>query len=195
MKRYWIEVYSDGTIAQSISLDSDTEPNTIRHGTTMVEVDTQVNPSDYFYKDGIVKYKGIQPAPGMTYDTELEQWVDPRPLSAFQAIQWNKIKMKRAAIEFGGFEWMDSVFDSDSVSQSRIQGAVLLASMAGDGFAIDWTLQDNTVITLSYNDLMEVAGALSQHVASTHAQARTLRTAIEAATTREDVEAIVWPSS
>jgi len=93
--------------------------------------------------------------------------------------------------EFGGFTWDGSPFDSDAISQSRIQGAVQLAATA-PGFTIDWTLANNSVRNLSAADLANVGAALGMHVATQHAKARTLRSQIEAATTVAEVDAVTW---
>lgn len=111
--------------------------------------------------------------------------------------RWAEIKAQRDAHEFGGFVWDGSTFDSDPISQSRITGAVvmaLLAAQAGQPFAQDWTLADSQTRTLSGAEMMAVGIALGGHVGSVHASARTLRAAIEAATTPEELELLTWPA-
>lgn len=132
-----------------------------------------------------------QPSPHHTFDYTTKQWIDPRTLSDLQAAKWAQIKRDRDEAEFGGFTWDGSPFDSDAISQSRIQGAVQLAAMA-PGFTIDWTLANNTARNLSAADLANVGAALGMHVAAQHAKARTLRSQIEAATTVAEVDAVTW---
>lgn len=131
------------------------------------------------------------PSPAHTFDYTTKQWVDPRTLSDLQAAKWAQIKRDRDEAEFGGFTWDGSPFDSDAISQSRIQGAVQLAAMA-PGFTIDWTLANNSVRNLSAADLANVGAALGMHVATQHAKARLLRSQIEAATTAAELGAVVW---
>jgi hypothetical protein len=92
------------------------------------------------------------------------------------------MKASRTLAEHGGFTWDGSVFDSDPTSQNRITGAVTLA-MLSPAFAIDWTLADNTVRTLSQTDMMQVGAALGVHVGTQFAKAQAFRTLIYAAST------------
>ena len=135
--------------------------------------------------------QGESPDPAFYFDVALAQWVDPRALQDFKATQWTQIKQARAQAEYAGFTWDGSTFDSDATSQNRITGAVTLAQMSA-AFSIDWTLADNTVRTLNQGEMLQVGAALGAHVAAQFSYAQSLRTAIEAATTREQVEAVVW---
>lgn len=145
----------------------------------------------HYVHEGLVLPLPTQPSPHHTFDYTTKQWVDPRTLSDLQVAKWAQIKRDRDEAEFGGFTWDGSPFDSDAISQSRIQGAVQLAAMA-PGFTIDWTLADNTVRALSGSELAAVGVALGLHVGTQHAKARVLRTQIEAATTATEVEAVAW---
>jgi hypothetical protein len=108
------------------------------------------------------------------------------------------IKAQRTSVENKGFTWDSSQFDCDPTSQSRIQGAVQLAMMSissSTSFSIDWTLADNSVRTLSASEMVQVGIAMGQHIITTHETYRTLKAAIEAATTAEEVAAVTWPTS
>lgn len=118
-------------------------------------------------------------------------WEDRRTLADHRAAQWSLIKQARTQAEHAGFTWDGSTFDSDTTSQNRITGAVQLAQL-NPAFSIAWTLQDNTVRQLSAADMTAVGVALGTHVATQFAKAQTLRNQIDAAMTREQVEAVVW---
>lgn len=152
----------------------------------------------YRSADGSLREMGPRPSPFHVFDYAIKQWVDPRGLDELKAEQWAKIKASRDAEEFGGFEWDGSTFDSDQMSQSRIQGAVQMAQLALDtgnaSWSIDWTLQDNTVRTLTAAQMVDVGVTMASHISACHATARALRARLEAASTREEVEAIVWTS-
>lgn len=135
--------------------------------------------------------KPTQPDSAHVFDYTTKQWYDPRTLNDIKLAKWAIIKQARSSAEFGGFTWDGSPFDSDAISQSRIQGAVQLAAMA-PGFTIDWTLANNSVRNLSTADLANVGAALGMHVAAQHAKARLLRSQIEAATTVAEVDAVTW---
>jgi hypothetical protein len=118
-------------------------------------------------------------------------WHDPRTLADHKAAQWELIKQARSQAEYAGFTWDGSTFDSDTLSQNRITGAVTLAQLS-PGFTINWTLADNSTRTLNQADMIAVGVALGQHVQTQFTKAQALRVAIEAATTPEQVAAVVW---
>jgi len=137
---------------------------------------------------------GLLASPELSGATALPDALDT--LDGAKVRKWAAIKTKREEVEFGGFVMGASTFDSDTVSQGRITGAVvlaMLATQAGMPFSQDWTLADNTSIPLDAPGMMAVGAALGQHVGGTHAVARTLRAAIEAATTLEELEEVQWP--
>lgn len=118
-------------------------------------------------------------------------------LEKAKAKQWSIIKITRDRREFGGFNWNNLNFDSDSQSQSRIQGGVqlaVLAQQASQVFSIVWTLQDNSVVSLNAQEMVAVGQALAVHVQTIHETARTLREQINSASTVEEVESVQWPA-
>jgi hypothetical protein len=124
------------------------------------------------------------------WDVPTKAWVDTRTIDQVRADKWNEIKAARDVAEYGGFVWDGSTFDSDETSQRRLQGAVLLVQIAQQ--PIDWTLSDNSVRTLSAQDVVAVGEAMGQLVQSAHAKSRALRVQIDQAATMEEVMAISW---
>lgn len=121
--------------------------------------------------------------------------LDLRTLADRKAEKWSAIKRARSAFEFGGFTWDGSAFDSDPASQSRIQGAAQLATLAslnGQPFSVQWTTADNSVRELSGHDVIQVGVALGAHVLASHAHGRQLRASIEAAQSSEELEQVSW---
>jgi hypothetical protein len=155
-------------------------------------------PGEPFYmQDGAPVLMPPRPSEVHTFDYAAKQWTDPRTLAQIKAAQWAAIKAERSAREFGGFTWDGSAFDSDAISQSRIQGAAQLAQLAIAGaqpFSIDWTLADNSTRTLNATEMISVGIAMGAHIETQHGIARTLRQQINAATTTEQVEAVAWPA-
>ena len=133
----------------------------------------------------------MRPAPHCIFDFATKQWQDPRTLADLKAQQWALIKQARTQAEYAGFTWDGTTFDSDAISQQRISGAVTLAQMSPD-FVIDWTLADNSVRTLIRAEMVAVGIALGMHVQAQFARAQGLRLQIEAASTPEQVAAVVW---
>lgn len=136
-----------------------------------------------------------QPSPAHVWNWATKQWIHSLTEARVQA--WDRIKASRDAAEFGTFTWNDHVFDGDSESQRRIQGAAQLAILAqamGQPFSIDWTLANNAQVALSASDMVGVGSALGQKVSSVHGTARGLREVIQGALTQNQLDAIQWPS-
>lgn len=116
-------------------------------------------------------------------------------LDAVKARAWAAIKDARDSAMFGGFTHDGMSFQSDDVSQRNIQGAVQLATLAAASnqpFSIGWTLTDNTTVSLTGDQMIAVGLALGAFVQAQFSKGVALRAQIEAATTPEEVQAIVW---
>lgn len=117
----------------------------------------------------------------------------PAPtLDEIKTLKWNEIKAERDKAEQSGCPYMDSILDSDSLSVQRINTAVQAAQVVGDSFAVDWTMQDNTVIHMTYADVLGMPAALAVFSNDLHEKARGLREQINEAETAAEVEAITW---
>lgn len=106
--------------------------------------------------------------------------------------KWEEIKAARDKAEQSGCPYMDSVLDSDSLSVQRINTAVQAAQVIGEAFEVDWTMQDNTVIHMTYADVLGMPAALAVFSNELHMKARKLREQINAANRVEEVNAISW---
>lgn len=127
---------------------------------------------------------GEKPSEVHEFDYTAKKWSDPRSLDQVKEEKWNKIKLQRNQLEFGGFEFDGNIYDSDPVSQGRIMGA------AGAGIDQVWTLADNTTVELSASQLQQLYAALQAHIASVHERGRIARQLLFDAKTKEEVEAI-----
>jgi hypothetical protein len=132
-----------------------------------------------------------QPSPHHVFNYTTKQWDDPRTLADLKAAQWSLIKSARSQAEYAGFTWDGSTFDSDTLSQNRITGAVTLAQLS-PGFTINWTLADNSTRTLNQADMIATGVALGVHVQTQFAKAQGLRLQIDAASTPGQVAVVVW---
>ena len=121
----------------------------------------------------------------MEFDYTDKSWKDFRSLSEIKVKKWESIKAQRTSLEHSGFEFEGNIYDSDQVSQGRIMNAALA------GIDQVWTLADNTTSKLTASQMQQLYVAMSQHVAAIHERGCIARAAIEAAQTKEEVEAIV----
>ena len=144
---------------------------------------------DFIDESGDVVSIPNKPSTHHKFDYPTKTWVDPRSLEEHKSAQWALIKAARDEAEFGGFTWDGSMFDSDQVSQARIQGAVLLAT-GNPNFVVDWTLADNTVRSLTADDLIVLSLTLGEHVSLQHSRARNARALLDQATSISEAQAI-----
>jgi hypothetical protein len=137
-----------------------------------------------------------RPTKHHTWNWTTKVWEDVRTLLQRKEQAWARIKASRDAAEFGGFTWNTFTFDTDALSQSRMQGAAMAAYMAvqaGEAFSIEWTLSDNSSRTLTGPQMVQLGKLLNNHIKGVHATARSLRQQIVNATTAAQLDAIVWP--
>jgi len=151
--------------------------------------DQDHNIDDVYIKNGEIRSKGDRPSDSYVFNYSTEQW--ELDLNIAKDNKWAEIKAAREAQEFGSFTWNTYAFQCDEVSQRRIQGAVQLAVL-DESFSIDWTLMDNSVVTLSAQDMISVGMALSIHVNGGHVKSRALRDQIDAATSEAEIDGINW---
>ncbi len=154
-----------------------------------IVTDVSADIHNQYVLDGVIVDKPSQPSKEHLFDYSTKTWIDPRSLEDHKTAQWALIKAARSEAEFGGFTWDGSMFDSDQVSQARIQGAVLLATSNPD-FVVDWTLADNTVRSLTADDLIAISQALGEHISLQHTRARNARALLDQATSLSEVQSI-----
>lgn len=122
-------------------------------------------------------------------------WHDLRTLEEAKQTKHDEINEERDTREAAGFPYMGKVFDSDPRSVMRINVAALAATLAtaeSIPFTIEWTTADNSKLTLDAPAMRGVPVALAQFGDSLHQTAKTLKAAVEAATSIAEVEAITW---
>lgn len=137
------------------------------------------------------KVVDLPPKPSPHHEWTLDGWKTTLPIA--KEAKWQSVKEIRNSKEFGPFVYNGLAFDGDIDAQRRISLAVMGAQAAlitGQPWGIDWTLADNSAVTLSASEMVSVAQALGDNIAAAHEEARLKRAAIEAATTVEELENI-----
>lgn len=194
MRNYALYVVVTGQILQAGFGEEESIQRLVAPGLAIIESPDPISPDDYV-QAGVVVSKPPPPSGNHVFDYSVKAWVDPRTLDRIKSDQWAVVKSHRNRAEVGGFLWGGGTFDSDAVSQSKIQGAALMALLAAQSaqpFSVDWTLADGTVRTLSGADMIAVGMALGAHVDAVHQKGRVKKQTIMNATTEAEVAAVTW---
>ena len=121
----------------------------------------------------------------------------PDPAQTIDEVRTAKvsaIKAMRDSLEqTGGFTYLGKILDSDSVSVERLNVAVEAAQAtlaAGQTFSLDWTCQDNSVLTMTAAQIVGAPVALAQSKEVLYARARDLEAQVDSAVTVDAVDKI-----
>jgi len=127
-----------------------------------------------------------------------ERWQRTVPLIEIKLKRWEEIKDDRRNAINAPLTTPYGVFDNDEAARISISQAAQLASAllaAGQSGTIDFTLADNSVVALTYQQMIEVGLLMGAKVQQIFSTGRALRTSIEDAANATEVAAVVWPSS
>lgn len=123
-------------------------------------------------------------------------WTWRKSLTILRARARARVNAEREARKDAGCDTAIGRVDSDPVSRANVTGAAtaaMIAQAAGAPFEINWTLADNSTVTLDAAATIGMGLAVLAHVSAVHDQATALKAAIDAAETAEAIEAVVWP--
>lgn len=126
-----------------------------------------------------------RPSIAHEYDYEIHEWVDKQTLDEIKQRVWIEIKQQREAAETGGFLFDGNLYDSDEISQRRI--------LSADKFKVDqieWTLKNNQVVKLTFDQLTKLQAALVEHISLCHQRARVARQKIDESSTIEELNQV-----
>lgn len=154
------------------------------------------DPDTHYVKNGVIRRytagelrrKNTVPD-GWVWQLPQRKAVDMRTLEQAQAQAWQRIKAARAVAEKKPFISGGNLFDADV---DRLMPAVQMASILGAAYTVQWTLADNTHVTLDAAAMIAAGAALAARNNNIFDQARELRTAIAACLSNSDVDAVQW---
>lgn len=121
-------------------------------------------------------------------------WDDPAMLAEARTQAWAAVKKERDTAEAVPFEFEGGMYDPSKENISGAALAALLAQLAGQEIADEWTLADNTRKTLSGPQIIALGLALTQRVKEIHARGRQLRDLIDNAATPAEAYGYTWNS-
>lgn len=105
---------------------------------------------------------------------------------------WKDIKAAREYLRFAPIVVDGHSYDADPESVMNVLGAIELSSVIGPSFTVDWTLSDNTVVTLTGDQLKAVGVAMADRTSRIHQYSRTLRDRLNKAPNQAAIDAVQW---
>ncbi len=137
-----------------------------------IPIDQKIDPGLHVWKDG--------------------EWSED--IEILRENKWREIKEIREAHRYGGFVTTKGKVNTDEVSQRRITSAARRAERLGAAFTVNWTMFNDNVRTFNAAQMLAVELEVGEFEEQCHAIGTELRTALKAATTKEQIDAIQWPA-
>lgn len=150
-------------------------------GEVLYSTSNLVNPEDL--TEGVILLS--EPAPGLDWLYLNGSWQAPTPsLEHLKAKRWDYIKSQRDLDESSGFIFNGFTFDSDVSSQQKI------SILANSSEPIEWTLKDNSTLTLSPAQMVGLRDGLAAHLVAVHNRGTLARNLLDQANTPEEIQNI-----
>lgn len=129
-------------------------------------------------------------------DTDLEQLgvvvaEAEEPIGNIRARKIMELKRQRDAAEVEPVEYGGHLYDYDSKARDRIAAAIIALDVQGEGAKISWTTADNEDAVVTAQDLRMIIAAVAVRSNALHTAYRAAKAKVEAASTAEEVEAVI----
>lgn len=111
-------------------------------------------------------------------------------------LRWGRLVAIRDGLELKGFNYLGKTFDSDIRSILRLVGiiqAAMVAKMTGKDFSVDWITADNSIITMTCDEVLGLTDAMAENINAIHTQAQHLKAKLDATSSILEVNEIMWP--
>ena len=119
--------------------------------------------------------------------------VVPLPLPTLEKIKAAKIaelKATRDTAEVEPITYQGYSFDYDSKARERINAAIIALESTGSSATLTWTLANNQDVKVTASDLRGVIAQVALRSDKLHTAYRKAKAKVEAATSKEEVDAI-----
>lgn len=113
-----------------------------------------------------------------------------KTLDELKADKLAELKAERDQKEVLPIEYKGNSFDYDDKARDRINAAIIALDMAGKEATLQWTTADNNNAIVTAQDLRNIIAAVALRSNTLHEQYRTAKEAVNAAETKEEVEAV-----
>ena len=149
---------------------------------------TEVEPPSE--KEGFkIKWNGV----GWEYEEDTKDKEPEPPKPTFEELKQQKIqelKWERDRKEVEPIVYNGKLYDYDDKARDRINAAIIALDLQGEKASIEWTLADNSNVTVTANDLRAVIGAVAVRSNTLHVAYRTAKEKVEACKTEQELEKI-----
>lgn len=115
---------------------------------------------------------------------------EEEPIEYFKNRRIEILKMQRDKAEVEPIEYQGYSFDYDERARERINAAIIALEVAGASAALTWTTADNQDVKVTASDLRGVIAQVALRSDKLHTAYRKAKEKVEAASTKEEAEAI-----
>lgn len=137
----------------------------------------------------------IQPDPEFVFDWVTKTWTDPRGLQQLKDAKWEQLKVAREEEKVSPLVTPYGILDADPQSQKNITDAIMmlqtLNSLKQPG-TVNFTMHDNSVQVMDLTKMVTIGLTLGQRTQALQAKGTSLRAILDKATTKEQINAIIW---
>lgn len=153
-------------------------------------------PDNCYLHEGVVHTFPIRPNKTHHFNWTTKQWEDPRALQDLKDARKVYVNTSRATANTTSFPFAGYTIATDALSRSDIDGVngeVANTGALPQGWPGGWKTLENTYVSIpDVATWKTFYTAMVNQGSFNFGKAQTLKAAIDAATTVEEVEAIVW---
>lgn len=120
-------------------------------------------------------------------------------ISWLQDKKWEEMKAERDRLENAGIPFKDKYFDYDlrsafklEIAKSASESAIKLGLAQADDIVISWTMKDNSVMDLTYTDVLQIPLIVKDYSNMLHEKGRILREKIYSSSDINEINNIKW---
>lgn len=115
---------------------------------------------------------------------------EEEPLEVIKQRKIAELKAQRDEAEVEPIAYQGYSFDYDDKARDRINAAIVALEVAGASATLTWTTADNRDVKVTASDLRGIIAQVALRSDKLHTAYRKAKEQVEAATTKEEVEAI-----
>ena len=123
-------------------------------------------------------------------DLGVEVAHEEEPIESVREHKILTLKAQRDNAEVEPITYQDYSFDYDERARERINAAIIALEVAGTSAVLTWTTADNQDVKVTASDLRGIIAQVALRSDKLHTAYRKAKEKVEAASTKEEVEAI-----